>query len=142
MLAAAGGPDIHPHAVSTLEERAQWDRDMANFNGDLKRVEKFFIDVLENKLKGQDEIDKEAFSFYGVQGAWYTVGWKMAVVIEKTYGRAKLIECICDLRKLLSTYNRAAARYNRQAQAPLVLWSSSLIESINKIEGRKLTGNP
>lgn len=142
MLAAAGGPDIHPHAVSAPDERAQWDRDMANFNGDLKRVEKFFIDVLENRFKGQEEIDKEAFTFYGVQGAWYTVGWKMAVVIEKTYGRAKLIECICDLRKLLPTYNRAAASYNRQAPAPLALWSSSLIESINKTEGRKLTGNP
>ncbi len=36
MLAAAGGPDVHPHAASSPEERARWDRDVANFNDDLK----------------------------------------------------------------------------------------------------------
>jgi hypothetical protein len=39
MLAAAGGPDVHPHAVSSAEDRARWDRDVANFNEDLKQVE-------------------------------------------------------------------------------------------------------
>ena len=42
MLAAAGGPDIHPHAVSDAKERARWDHDLANFNEDLKKVESFF----------------------------------------------------------------------------------------------------
>jgi len=28
MLAAAGGPAIHPHAVSSPEERARWDKDV------------------------------------------------------------------------------------------------------------------
>src|SRR5688572_17578136 len=32
------------------------------------------------------------FAFYGVRGPWYSVGWKMAVVIEKTLGRATLVE--------------------------------------------------
>ena len=41
MLAAAGGPDVHPHAVSSPEERARWDKDMLNFNDDLKKVECF-----------------------------------------------------------------------------------------------------
>jgi len=45
MLAAAGGPDVHPHAVSKPEDRARWDHDMANFNQDLKPVEKFLLDV-------------------------------------------------------------------------------------------------
>jgi hypothetical protein len=129
MLAAAGGPDVHPHAASKAEDRARWDRDMANFNGDLKRLEKFFQDVLENRLN-EEERQQAAFAFYGVQGPWYTVGWKMAVVIEKTYGRARLIEVMCDQRKLLSTYNEAAAAYNRSAREPLALWSPSLIESI------------
>jgi hypothetical protein len=30
MLAAAGGPDVHPHAVSGADERARWDTDVAN----------------------------------------------------------------------------------------------------------------
>lgn len=131
MLAAAGGPDVHPHAVSPAKERARWDKDMANFNSDLKAVEKFFLDIMENRLT-TEEMQKTGFSFFGVQGAWYTVGWKMSVMIEKTYGRAKLIECICDQRKLLPTYNKAAAKYNRRAREPLALWSESLIKSIKR----------
>lgn len=131
VLAAAGGPDVHPHAVSDAKERSRWDRDMVNFNTDLKRVEKFFLDVLANKLS-EEERQKAAFSFYGAQGPWYTVGWKMAVVIEKTYGRAKLVEVMCDQRKLLATYNEAAATYNRTARDPLALWSSTLIDGIRK----------
>jgi hypothetical protein len=131
MLAAAGGPDIHPHAVSSHEERARWDKDMANFNDDLKKVETFFINILENRLT-KDDLQKTASSFYGIQGAWYTVGWKMSVLIEKTYGRAKLIECICDQRKLLRTYNKAAAKYNRKSGEPLVLWSASVINGVKR----------
>jgi len=129
MLAAAGGPDTHPHSVSSQEERARWDKDMANFNDDLKKVEKFFMDVLANRLT-EDEMQKTGSSFFGVQGPWYTVGWKMSVTIEKTYGRRKLIECICDQRKVLPTYNQAAAKYNRRAHHPLTLWSEQLIKKI------------
>lgn len=131
MLAAAGGPDIHPHAVSGAEERARWDSDLKNFNTDLKKVEKFFLDVLEGKLS-DEQAQKTGFSFFGVQGPWYTVGWKMSVLIEKTYGRAKLIECFCDQRKLLSTYNQAAARQNRHSREPLALWSDSLVNKLSK----------
>jgi hypothetical protein len=131
MLAAAGGPDIHPHAVSSPEKRARWDGDMAHFNDDLKKVETFFVKILENRLT-EDEVQSTASSFYGVQGAWYTVGWKMSVLIEKTYGRAKLIECICDQRKLLSTYNKAAAKHNRKSRERLALWSASVINGIKK----------
>lgn len=131
MLAAAGGADIHPHAVSKQEDRARWDRDVANFNSDLKLLEKFFDDVLASRLN-VEESKKAAFAFYGVQGPWYTVGWKMAVIIEKTYGRAKLIEVMCDQRKLLSTYNEAATLHNRSQRDTLALWSPKLIEGINR----------
>ncbi len=30
-------------------------------------------------------------SYFGVQGPWYTVGWQMAVIIEKQLGRERLI---------------------------------------------------
>jgi hypothetical protein len=131
MLAAAGSPDMHPHAVSSAEDRARWDKDVANFTSDLKVVEKFFFDILENRLS-REEMQKTGFSFFGIQGPWYTVGWKMAATIEKTYGRAELIECICDQRKLLSTYNKAAAKYTRRTREPLALWSESLIKSIKR----------
>ena len=123
MLAAAGGPDVHPHAVSGADERARWDKDVANFDADLKKVEQFFLDVLGNKLT-EDQIEKTAYSFFGVQGPWYTVGWKMSVVIEKAFGRAKLIEVFCDQRKLLATYNEAAAKQN------LPLWSRTIVDAL------------
>jgi len=129
MLAAAGGPAIHPHAVSNSEESARWDRDMANFNNDLKKVEKFFVDILDNRLT-EEETRSTFSSFFGIQGPWYTVGWKMSVLIERAYGRAKLIECICDQRKLLPTYNKAAVKHNRRAREPLATWSESLIKGI------------
>lgn len=129
MLAAAGGPDVHPHAVSESEERTRWDKDVANFNDDLKKVEKFLLDVLDGRLTGED-VTKTGFSFFGTQGPWYTVGWQMSVLIEKTYGRATLIESFCDQRKLLSTYNRAAEKYNRTARKPFSLWSRSLVDRL------------
>lgn len=129
MLAAAGGPATHPHAVSNAEERARWDRDVANFNADLKTVEEFFVAILENRLS-KEEIQKTASSFLGVQGPWYTVGWQMSVVIERAFGRAKLIECICDQRKLLATYNQAEAKLRRQSRRPLATWSASVLNGI------------
>jgi hypothetical protein len=130
MLAAAGGPDVHPHAVSNLDERARWDKDVANFNDDLKKVEKFFSDILENRLTSEDEINGVGFSFFGIQGPWYTVGWKMSVLIEKTYGRKKLIECICDQRKLLATYNKAAKKQNKSSREQLAIWSETVIKAL------------
>lgn len=133
MLAAAGGPDVHPHAVSTAEERARWDQDLAKFNEDLRTVERFFVGILEKRLTNE-EIQQTASSFYGVQGPWYTVGWQMSVVIEQAYGRAELIECMCDQRKLLATYNRAVTKLRRQSGKPLASWSRVLI---NGIKGTK-----
>ena len=132
MLAAAGGPDVHPHAVSKAEDRARWDSDMANFNADLKKVEQFFLDVVEGRLTAPEAIRNQAFSFFGIQGPWYTVGWKMAVTIEKTFGRDTLIACMLDPRKLLPTYNRAAAMYNHTATESLELWSPSLIAALER----------
>lgn len=130
MLAAAGSSDTHPHMVSSPEDRSRWDKDIANFNDDLKKVEKFFRDLLENRLT-DDEARKIYASFFGVQGPWYTVGWKMSVMIEKTFGRKTLIECICDNRKLLTLYNKAAAKHNRKTDEPLALWSDPFLQSLS-----------
>ena len=108
MLAAAGGPDVNPHAYSSVEDRTRWDRDVASFSRDLRTVERFFLDVIEGRLQGEDAIREKAFAFFGVQGPWYTVGWKMASVVERTYGRQTLIDCMLDPRRLLATYNGAA----------------------------------
>jgi putative zinc-dependent peptidase DUF5700 len=130
MLAAAGSPDVHPHASSPPEEWQRWDRDMENFNPDLKKVEKFFLDILDGRLKEDDKIREAGFSFFGVQGPWYTVGYKMAVMIERRYGRTVLIQCMQDPRLLIARYNAAAEEINRAGKEKLALWSPELVEKI------------
>ena len=128
MLAAAGGPDVHPHAVSPPEERARWDRDVADFGRDLPVLERFFLDVASGRLRTPEDRQRVAMSFFGVQGPWYTVGWKMAVVIERRFGRDRLILCMLDPRALLVSYNQAAAELNRAGGEQLPLWSNQLLQ--------------
>jgi hypothetical protein len=136
MLAAAGAPDADPHAASSAKERARWDHDLANFNQDLASLQQFFLDVVDQKLVGKDKIDEKAYSFFGdAQGAWYTVGYKMAVMVEKRFGRQVLIECMLDPRKLLARYNQIAEELNRSTNERLPLWSAQLIQEIGTQPG-------
>lgn len=130
MLAAAGGPAVHPHTVSPPDERARWDQDVANFNQDLKSLERFFLDVIGRRLATPDTVRAVAATFYGVQGPWYTVGWKMAVTIERRFGRDELVRCMVDPRRLLARYNAAAEEYNRGQPDPLATWSPELLRAM------------
>jgi hypothetical protein len=130
MLAAAGGPDVDPHAASSPKDHARWEHDMANFNSDVGSLQAFFLDVIDQKLVGKDKIDEKAYTFFGEQGPWYTVGYKMAVIVEKRYGRTRLIECMLDPRELLASYNRAATEINAGGKEKLALWSPELMQRI------------
>jgi hypothetical protein len=128
MLAAAGGPDVHPHASSPEAERARWDRDMTRFAQDLQEVDQFLTEVASGRLGAEAAQKKAMATFWGdAQGAWYTVGYRMAVLIEKTFGRARLLTCMENLSLLLPTYNEAARLTSKQAREPLPLWSESLL---------------
>jgi len=136
MLAAAGGPDVDPHAASSAKERERWNHDLANFNNDLVALQQFFLDIISHKLVGQDKIAERASAFYGdAQGAWYTVGYKMAVLVEKRFGRKVLIQCMLDPRELLARYNQAAEELNRGGGDKLALWSPELLEEIGPRPG-------
>ena len=136
MLAAAGGPDVDPVATASQELKDNWERGKRDFNADLTKVSDFFLQVLNGKL--QDEaISQKASEFYGLQGPWYTVGYKMAVMVERRYGRAALIECMRDPRLLLARYNAAAEEINTrpamqtsldQEPRPLALWPHEILE--------------
>ncbi len=131
MLAAAGGPDVDPHAASTAKEHALWESELAGFATDLPAIDRFFADILSGKLADKDSIETRGSSFFGsAQGPWYTVGYKMAVVVEKRYGRPKLIETMTDLRCLLALYNQAAAEQNVAGKEQLPLWSASLLADV------------
>jgi len=130
MLAAAGGPDVDPHAASSTQEHARWDHDLANFNSDLWSLQQFFVDVINGRLAG-DAINEKARTFFGdAQGAWYTVGYKMATMVEKRFGRKVLIDCMLDPRELLVRYNQAAEERNRADGEKLALWSPELMQKI------------
>ncbi len=136
MLAAAGGADVDPHASSSPEEHARWDHDLANFNIDLGALQQFFNDIVDQKLTTKEKIDERAYSFFGdAQGPWYTVGYKMAVTVEKRFGRTVLIDCMLDPRELLARYNLAATEINEHDAKKLALWSSDLLQKLHPSKG-------
>jgi hypothetical protein len=131
MLAAAGGPDVHPHATSKQEDRARWDRDMAKFGADQKELDQFFRRILTGELT-KEQVNKQASTYFGIQGPWYTVGWKMAVTIEQAYGRPRLIESMCNAPSLLATYNDAVSAAHSK-DGPPSLWSPAIIKALAPI---------
>lgn len=133
MLAAAGGPDVHPHAASDAEDRERWDRDVAAFDRDLAAVQAFLLDVLDGRLTG-DAVTERAREFYGVQGPWYTVGWRMAETVERVQGREALVATLCDPPALLAAFNRAAEERADAGGPTLARWSPELLERLGAPE--------
>jgi len=58
------------------------------------------------------------------------VGWKMAVTIERAYGRKRLVEVTCNAPALLSTYNAAATRLSASGGESLPRWSEEIIRGL------------
>lgn len=129
MLAAAGSDDRHPHWEDDAVARARWDSDFMHFNTDLKSVQDLLLDILNGKLTTDEEIQKRAAPFWGYQGAWYTVGYEMAVLVHKRFGRKSFDECLLDPRLLLSRYNEVAKEANAQG-ASLETWSPEVMEKL------------
>jgi hypothetical protein len=130
MLAAAGSPDSNAHYESDSASRSQWDRDVANHEANLRLLEKFFLDVVEGRVTLPDSVNALANQFYGGQGPWYTVGWKMSVTIEKVFGRDSLLAVMCDPRTLLRRYNDAVVVWNRSRAEQLPIWSERLMRQL------------
>ena len=131
MLAAAGGPDADPHAASSAKQRARWEHDLANFDSDLGTMDAFFADVLAGKFPTKEAIEEKAGSFFGdAQGPWYTVGYRMSVMVEKRLGRPALISTMLDPRCLLLLYNRAATEENAGG-SHLPLWSDAVLSGVH-----------
>ncbi len=134
VLAAAGGPDESPTRFVQPKIKKNWEEGMKNFNRDVKTVDTFFRDAIDQRLK-DDAADQKAFEFYGnIQGPWYTVGYKMAVMVERRFGRAALIECILDPRLLLERYNQAATEANASSRDTLALWSPEVLKAVRQEE--------
>lgn len=131
MLAAAGGPDVHPHRDSKPEDRARWDRDVARFDEDVPALERFFLRIVHGELATDAEIMHEGRGFFGVQGAFYTVGWSMAVVVERRFGREVLIACMRDPRQILATFDAAVADPHGLSIPTHATWSSEVVAAVH-----------
>jgi hypothetical protein len=131
MVAAAGGPNVHPHAESSAEERAVWGFEAAKFAQYVKQQDAFFRSVLAGQAGDEEAVDKAMFAYFGEQGPWYSVGWRMAVTIEQELGRAAVIDAFCRSHSLLATYNRAARANNSRGGAALPLWDARLAAALS-----------
>ena len=76
MLAAAGGPGIHPRHADGAAERRQWDREMAMVDRDLKTIEKLLLGVVSGVYRRSSRNERpwssSAATDLGTQsvGAW------------------------------------------------------------------------
>ena len=121
--AASGGLHGHPYANAKPDVRAAWASGIADTAGQFAQLERFFEDIADGKLKS-DDFDKRGFEFFGLVGPWYTVGWRMAAVIEEELGRETLINTFCDSATLMKTYNRAADAHEKRTGERLPHWSA------------------
>lgn len=133
MLAAAGGPGIHPHATSGPEGRAVWERNLENLGRDMRRIETFLMDLAEERLTDEEETRARGFELIvsdGVpQGPFYTVGWHVAATVERESSRDRLLAVLCDPAALLAEYNRVAYAANQRGRN-LPLWSERLVAAL------------
>jgi hypothetical protein len=133
VLAAAGGPDVHPHASSPADAWTVWERDVANFATDVARIERFFRRILDGALTEQEQ-RTQLFSFINTedvpQGAFYTAGWKMAALVEREQGREVFLRAVCDPRVLLTAYNDVARAHPRGDAEPLPMWSEQFLTAV------------
>jgi hypothetical protein len=130
MLAAAGGPDVHPHAEDADSIRARWDRDVARAPDDVRELSAFARDVLAGRISSADSVKRRGNSYFGVQGPWYTLGWLMASTVERELGRDALIGTLCRPVAFLEQYNAAAARSDATRHASLPRWPQPLLDSL------------
>ena len=126
VLAGAGGPDVDPGSVVSAGARPEWAAESATLASRMNELATFFRDILSGRLADDPAAQAAGMTFFGNQGAWYTVGWRMAVTIERRFGRARLIDCIADNRHFLSTYNAAAAG------TALPRWSDDLASAVTR----------
>lgn len=129
VLATAGDPFRHPHYYSDAREYITWERDVAKIATDLQHMEAFFVAVLDGSL-AEDRQRAQLFTFIATehvpQGPAYTLGWKMAAVVERRYGRDMLLTALCDPRELLRLYNEAATEI-AAGDVALPRWSDAFL---------------
>ena len=128
VIAAAGGPDVHPSATTSAADRARWDRDAAQVKQNAATLAAFISGVADGRISGEER-SETAMRYYPDQGLWYTVGYAVASTIERAYGRERTVAAFCDARDLLSTYEAAAAKLG---DPKLPHWPADLVARVSR----------
>ena len=130
VLAAAGSPDVHPHADLSEGYRLAWDLEAERFDANLNELNQFFLDTIHGDLLNQADMH-EARTFFGFSGPWYTVGYRMAVTIEREFGRPALVATYVDPRRFVARYNEAAVSQNAKDGGHLPVFSAEILEAVD-----------
>ncbi|HSB55738.1 MAG TPA: DUF5700 domain-containing putative Zn-dependent protease, partial [Gemmatimonadales bacterium] len=133
MLAAAGGPNVHPHRDSPPSERERWDRDSRDAAAQMVALERFFLSILNGRLTADSAITRQGMEFFGVQGPWYTVGYRMWSTVERRLGRARVVADACEPARLIVDYDLAVAQ---DRSAPR--WSPSFVRAMRALQAPRL----
>jgi hypothetical protein len=130
VLAAAGSADVHPMSVFPEPIQSVWDFEAEHFADDLDELNQFFLDTVHSDLRNDAVLhESRVFSGYGV-GPWYTVGYRMAVTIERKFGRTALVATYADPRQFVARYNEAAASENAKNGGHLPLFSAEILKAV------------
>lgn len=124
--AAIGGkPRLKPDA---LEE---WERQQKRERENFEEARDFLLAVQSGKLD-EGEQKRWGMALFGIVGPWYTVGFRMAAVIDQELGREALIASFCDPHQLLATYNTAAQKRKLRLGDDQPLWPEELLNGFPK----------
>jgi Putative zinc dependent peptidase (DUF5700) len=129
VLAAADSPEVHPMADFPERDRIFWDLESERFAANLNDLNQFFLDTVHGDLRN-DAVAHEGSIFFGYRGPWYTVGYRMAVTIERELGRPALIATFADPREFVARYNEAAGRENAKNGGHLPLLSVEILKAV------------
>ena len=129
VLAAAGSPEVPPMADFPERDRVLWDLEAERFGANLDDLNQFFLDTVHGDLRN-DAVAHEGSIFFGYRGPWYTVGYRMAVAIEREFGRPALVATLADPREFVARYNEAATRENARTGSHLPLFSAEILKAV------------
>jgi hypothetical protein len=129
ILAAAGSPDVPPMADFPERDRVLWDLESERFGANLDDLNQFFLDTVHGDLRN-DAVAHEGSIFFGYRGPWYTVGYRMAITIERKLGRSALVATLADAREFVARYNEAAANENAEKGGHLPLFSAEILNAV------------
>ena len=130
VLAAAGSPDVSPMADFPERDRVVWDLEVERFGANLDVLNQFFLDTVHGDLRN-NAVAHEGSIFFGYRGPWYTVGYRMAVTIERELGRPALVATLADPREFVARYNEAAVNENAKNRGQLPLFSAEILKAVS-----------